>query len=435
MSGKRGPKTRSKGPPTPPPPSPPPTDPQDDPFLAAPGATGLGVDPHQTPPAQHQAPPPTPSQADLDYSHVLVTVLGQRTDSALAQALLQGAINSIPDLLSAPPDDIHALTFSSGTQLLPLPRGLKTLVLVFQDYVDHLQDNLFPGDSIDWSAITKEDFDKFRISKECLDQRRTSGATAAPPAAPSPSAGHGSAPSFRAVSAPASSSAVSTYHKPADLFMKGIKRDPSLFPTIKDERHKDNWHRSFVTQARAQGIARVLDAAFRPADSDDAALFKLQQEYLFSVFEKCLLTDMGKSLVRKHHATADAQALYQEIHAHHNKSTRADIDASQILSYVTSVRIGDGSWKGTTHAFVLHWQNQIRIYDSLPTAPPVPSPAPEGSIKGPGHDSSRDSQQERSATATWLNTNTEVTIDAPAVPSRAGSNVLWNNMYAVLCED
>ncbi len=83
---------------------------------------------------------------------------------------------------------------------------------------------------------------------------------------------------------------------------------------------------------------------------------------------------------------------------------------------------------------LLMWKGDTQSHH-VTAAAPVPSPAPEGSIEGPGHDSSRDSQQERSATAVWTTTNTEVTIDAPAVPSRAGSNVLWNNMYAVLSED
>ena len=47
------------------------------------------------------------------------------------------------------------------------------------------------------------------------------------------------------------------------------------------------------------------------------------------------------------------------------RSTHASIDSSRLLSYITSVRIGDGLWKGTSHSFVLHWQEQVRLYESL----------------------------------------------------------------------
>jgi hypothetical protein len=38
------------------------------------------------------------------------------------------------------------------------------------------------------------------------------------------------------------------------------------------------------------------------------------------------------------------------------------IDSSSILSYITSVRIGNGEFQGTAENFVLHWQQQVRLY-------------------------------------------------------------------------
>ena len=39
------------------------------------------------------------------------------------------------------------------------------------------------------------------------------------------------------------------------------------------------------------------------------------------------------------------------------------IDSSTILSYITSVRLGNGKWRGSTEAFINHWQNQVRLYE------------------------------------------------------------------------
>ena len=39
--------------------------------------------------------------------------------------------------------------------------------------------------------------------------------------------------------------------------------------------------------------------------------------------------------------------------------------ASSLLSYITSSTLGDGNWKGGRHAYILHWQDQIRKYHDL----------------------------------------------------------------------
>ena len=86
---------------------------------------------------------------------------------------------------------------------------------------------------------------------------------------------------------------------------------------------------------------------------------------MYAVFECTLLTDQGKAYVHEHEATFDVQTIYKKIKTYSSTSTKASIDASHILSYITSARLGDGSsWKGTTHGFILHWQNQVHLYKS-----------------------------------------------------------------------
>ena len=47
------------------------------------------------------------------------------------------------------------------------------------------------------------------------------------------------------------------------------------------------------------------------------------------------------------------------------KSTKATLDASSLLQYITTVKLGDGTWKGGCHAFILHWQDQVQKYHDL----------------------------------------------------------------------
>ena len=86
---------------------------------------------------------------------------------------------------------------------------------------------------------------------------------------------------------------------------------------------------------------------------------------MYAVFEKVLLTDKGKALVRQHSAHFDAQGVYRDICAYAKSSTWAAIEASNLLTYITSTRFGDGTWKGTAHGYILHWQDQIRQYEQI----------------------------------------------------------------------
>ena len=86
---------------------------------------------------------------------------------------------------------------------------------------------------------------------------------------------------------------------------------------------------------------------------------------MYAVFEKTLLTDKGKALVRSYQKTYNAQAIYRELQQYALLSTKANMDASSLLAYITTSNLGDGKWRGTTHAFILHWQDQVRKYHDL----------------------------------------------------------------------
>jgi hypothetical protein len=61
-------------------------------------------------------------------------------------------------------------------------------------------------------------------------------------------------------------------YSPADMFRCGIKQDSTLFPTLKDEKFNDSWHRSFVNQARAQDVSEVFDPSYVPSTTSEQEL-------------------------------------------------------------------------------------------------------------------------------------------------------------------
>lgn len=86
---------------------------------------------------------------------------------------------------------------------------------------------------------------------------------------------------------------------------------------------------------------------------------------MYAVFERTLQTDKGKALVRIYQDSYDAQTIYKELKEYSMKSTKASLDSRDLLSYISSSRLGDGKWNGTAHSYILHWQDQVRKYEEL----------------------------------------------------------------------
>ena len=148
-------------------------------------------------------------------------------------------------------------------------------------------------------------------------------------------------------------------------FKRGIKRDPTLFPELKDLKQWDSWCIETKAQAKAQNVEQVFDAKYKASSAADKELFDQKQKFMYAVFTKTLLTDKGKSLVREHDTDSDAQTIYQEVFLHAKRSTKASVDASELLAYITTSRLGTGLWKGSTESFIIHWQSQIQKYKGL----------------------------------------------------------------------
>ena len=56
-----------------------------------------------------------------------------------------------------------------------------------------------------------------------------------------------------------------------------------------------------VTIRRIESLDEILLPTSRPrGDADSLELFRLKNDFMYSVFNKCLLSDMGKTIVRKH---------------------------------------------------------------------------------------------------------------------------------------
>ena len=85
---------------------------------------------------------------------------------------------------------------------------------------------------------------------------------------------------------------------------------------------------------------------------------------MFSVFDKHLLTDMGKTIVRKYIHTTDAQSVWKDFQDHMKSSSKGASEKRRLTQYVTNTTLDD-NYKGTTEQFVLHFNEQFRQLEEI----------------------------------------------------------------------
>ena len=278
------------------------------------------------------------AQCAAIMTHILENVFDEDPDSDLHKSMKHNGIKSPIDLCSEDEDQLDNYEYPTATAGVnaKLTRGNIGLLKSFKRFVAYKTATGQPIDDDGWLLITKQEFDEFRIG---VNNPPPPIIASARPPLPQPD--------------------------PVREFRRGIKRDATQFISFKDDAAWDNWNRSTIAQARAQDVEEVLDPSYLPTTSDEISLFGEKQKYMYAVFEKTLLTDKGKALVRFYQKTYDAQSIYRELQQYALQSTKANMDASGLLAYITTSNLGDGKWRGTTHAYILHWQDQVRKYHDL----------------------------------------------------------------------
>ena len=164
------------------------------------------------------------------------------------------------------------------------------------------------------------------------------------------------------LSGPISSSRPTGY-SPAAIelmgFKKGIKRDIAAYPSLKDERSFDGFKRSQFIVTKTHERNEVLDPNYTPgSEPEEKELFEAKQTFMFSVFNANLQTDMGKTIVRRHLAHTDAQAVWKELSEHMRTSSNGTSEKRRLTQYVTNTDLAD-NFKGTTEQFVLCFNEQF----------------------------------------------------------------------------
>ena len=147
------------------------------------------------------------------------------------------------------------------------------------------------------------------------------------------------------LSGPISSSRPTAY-SPAAIelmgFKKGIKREIAAYPSLKDERYFDGFKRSLFIVAKAHKCSEVLDPNYNPgSEPEEKEFFEAKHTFMFSVFNTNLQTDMGKTIVRRHLAHTDAQAVWKELSEYMRTSSKGASEKRRLTQNVTNTVLDD----------------------------------------------------------------------------------------------
>ena len=165
------------------------------------------------------------------------------------------------------------------------------------------------------------------------------------------------------------SSSRPTGYSPAAIelmgFKKGIKREIAAYPSLKDERYFDGFKRSLFIVAKTHECNEVLDPSYTAgSEPEEQEHFEAKQTFTFSVLNANLQTDMGKTIVRRHMANTDAQAVWRALSEHMRTSSKGASEKRRLTQYVTNTVLDD-NFKGTTEQFVLYFNEQFRQLEEI----------------------------------------------------------------------
>ena len=201
--------------------------------------------------------------------------MGQDPDSELQKALAEEKRKSLPDIMEMGDDIIQTLAYKGDDgKPVPIHRsnwGLLKSLRSFIYYKNYLGEN-------DYLSINTEEFDTYRVTLYNPMNPHV------PPIINQLTKGSNSSTSKTAYPS----------RTPAEEFKKTIKRDKSHYKALKQDKMWDDWRRSTMTTAKTHGCEDIFNARYTPKTDEEKALFKEKQQFIYSVFEECLQTDMGR---------------------------------------------------------------------------------------------------------------------------------------------
>lgn len=236
--------------------------------------------------------PLTRAQRKDALQYIIKTVFEYEADDSISKALKYNGIEDISALICLTNEDVNNLDFRNESgNMEKLDKGRIGLIRCFRAFHSFKQSTVTHiGD--EWNKIEPGEFEDYRISPECI-----AAVNCKPP------------PNQYTIQSPTSTSKAKISDA-ISQFTRSIKRDPTLFPILKNQRNWDKFNRILIATAQAQDMSDVLNPDYLPTTSEETDLFDRKQSFVYCVFVKTLLTDNGKKFIRQHEKDYDAMSLH-----------------------------------------------------------------------------------------------------------------------------
>ena len=256
----------------------------------------------------------------------------------IAKALARSGITGFKaKFLGFPPSYIDKMEYMENpTDTHPTELGLcykaqLRAVLAFYHHYARLN-----GGGFDMRGIDRNIFNEFRISEYDPDARII------PHGRPDPTATK-------------VSSELSNWRKM-------IKPNKSDYKEFRDPVFWQQSKESIITTLKAQGMHHLVDRAHTVTDP---LLDEAQRDWFYKVLQDIMVAPSAKKIVKKNLSTKDTRMIWKEICEKHDNSMTALNKSRQISTYLTSIRFKDMNWRGTQQSWILHYYEQVRLYNMI----------------------------------------------------------------------
>ena len=147
---------------------------------------------------------------------------------------------------------------------------------------------------------------------------------------------------------------------------KNVTPKKQDFPEFKNEIYWVITKKKINTFYQAYGLEHLVDPLYVPTNDE---LHRLQQAWLFSVFQEKFKESMAKTIVLKYEDTMDNVLIWTEMCDYYDSSAVRDKTVGKVSAFLTSTVLSKLSWTGTYKDFLLLYKNQTMVYNELADAP------------------------------------------------------------------
>jgi hypothetical protein len=166
--------------------------------------------------------------------------------------------------------------------------------------------------------------------------------------APTPNVSYGQPTPYPRVEAPTPSVSYGQPPPYQHSIRDSIKKDPNIYPELKNDKHYESWIASVQAFANLHGTTNVLDANYKPDTIWDVQAFEDQQAFMWSVSITKICTPSGKTHLSNH--PGNAQKGFQLLHHELHQSLKDEYSADDLGLKLDKSDLS--TWTGTYVSFI-----------------------------------------------------------------------------------